>query len=222
MRFETENENHSINKVRKEGGQGNYKIAWDAKGFINQGFIIINASDINSVLLVKDEIREKLNDCENQLFSKNSASVDSINFYYLSFKDMFSNSGFKIEDNPGYYAIYGCTLIDEKIDTVYYAQRNDNILNISVEIEIEQKNYNVSKKKGLFKTVSEYSGYKKVTINRPIKNIKQGAVSYEVKGINMPLPIQVLENGGSFYVWCEENDELKFHSNNTAITISSV
>ena len=222
MRFETENENHSINKVRKEGGQGNYKIAWDAKGFINQGFIIINAADINLVLLSKDEIRKKLIDCENQLSCKNSASVDSINFHYLSFKDMFSNSGFKIEDNPGYYAIYGCTLIDEKIDTVYYAQRNDNILNISVEIEIEQKNYNVSKKKGLFKTVSEYSGYKKVTINRPIKNIKQGAVSYEVKGTNMPLPIQVLENGGSFYVWCEENDELKFHSNNTAITISSV
>lgn len=221
MKFETENGNHSINTVRKVGSQGAYRIDWDAEGFINQGFIIINAADEKSVLLSNDDIKQKLNACESQLMSRKYASIDSINFHYLPFKDKFSDSGFKIEDNPGYYAIYGCTLTDEQIDTVYYAQRNDNVLNISVEIEIEQKKYFVSRKKGLFKTVNEYSGYRIVSIKRPVKNIKQGTVSYEIDGKIMPVPMQVIENGGSFYVLCNENEELKFSSNNTAITISA-
>ncbi len=208
MNFTVEDEKHSISNVK------NFKesnIVWNSTGY--NDFIIFRGKDISDVNLKENQdLQQIISNNEKKLLENSSLDIDGCSIYHVD-KTQKDTGGFDTNGIPGIYAVYGCNLSDDNqfIETVYYNSSYVRIVSVLVTISVSIDNHYIKKGK-LFSRGNKYSRYKKISINKAVKNISNDMVSYLVNGFKGAVPVEVLKNGGDFYVKCDENQEIEILS----------
>lgn len=209
MNFAVEDDKHSISNVK------NFKesnIVWDSTGY--DDFVIVYGKSVSDVSLKENKVlKQAILNSKMNLFENTVSDIDGYYIYHAN-KTQKDTGGFDTNGVPGIYAVYGCKLSDDNqfIETVYYNDSYVRSVSVSVTISVSVNNHNV-KKGGLFSRGSKYSGYKKVSINKAVKNISSNMVSYMVNEFKGNIPVEVLKSGGEFYVKCDENQDVEILSN---------
>ena len=220
MQIVKEDTEHHVDKIKKEGNSGNYRLTWDKKGV--NSFIIISNSKKNGVLINNnDNLCSLLDEISDNLVDNYSLTLGDTTFFYTDFANLMRNGGINIQEKPGYYAVYGCDVEDGIIKTVYVNSEKEKTISISVDIKINTEKVYLEEKKLFKKKERKYSGYQKISILNGIKGISEYSVKYTVCNgkYSFPIPKEVLENGGVFYIRSNENEEIHFTSDDKIRTI---
>lgn len=219
MNFELENDRCFVGDIKREGAAGNYSLKWTYNGL--DLFIIICGHSSESVI-VKDnnELQSIIRGAAESLPVNKIIKNDSVELRFYT-REEYLREGYHLENKPGYYVVYGCTVDENNVlDTVYYSNNDkDRVKNVAVDIQIKQEDFYIAA--GFFGKKSQYSGYKKVSITNGIKGIPRNTIMYGCSDNNytFSVPATVLENGGYFFVLCNQNSSLRFTSSEPGIRV---
>lgn len=223
MNIKNEDANFHVEGLKKEGISGSYRLNWEKRGIDH--FIVVSNPVKEKVILNKNqELNLLFDNIADRIINDFSITLNDTTFFYISFPELRKNGGLEIKEKPGYYAVYGCDVENNCLKAIYFTPGTENIISISVDVKINQENFYIEIKKGFLgigKKESIYSGYKKITVPKGINGISEYSIKYFAnKGKYIySFPKYVLENGGSFFIKANENEDIQFKSNNLGIRI---
>lgn len=215
MIFQKTTNECSIQSVRRTGSAGDHSLTWDSCG-LEEFLVVIGDTEENvriSFDTAASQIKEQLQNNEKQLLKQENITFSNIGVtvYRVSFAQLKKNGGFSANGRPGIYAVYG--FVSNSSESTVYVSEN-NCMRFTVDISIED--VPVTCLKGLLKKKKVYSGYHRVSIKSEIPGLKSGALYYTVaqNAYKYPFPEEIVSNGGSFFVKCAENENLRFGTTN--------
>lgn len=208
---------HNIHSIQKTGVSGRYNINWETIGF--EAFIIMYGEDRSSIALDsslnESRLKEWLEVHCDELFDNEYLTDDSlgVKVYTEDFASFKQNGGFSVSGQPGAYAVYGIIKDSDGVSVYIPA---DNVFYLSVDIAVETAPVYVTK--GFFSKKNVYAGYRRVTVNHGVNGLKRGTVYYTVgeRGCKYPVPTEIINRGGSFFVKCDEASNITFGTTNKA------
>ena len=219
MIIQNSTEDKRVKNVRKTATAGENGITWDSTG-LNDFIVLIG--DSNERVVIKDEFSEVvdyLSSVQAELIEKEAVSIPttSITAYRVSFAQLKQQGGFSANGKPGVYAVYGVDIKNGEM--VLYVQEN-NLLQVAISITINIAPVYSSKRAfGIFKTGEKYSGYKEISILKAVPGVSGNSLYYMVgsKPYKYPFPDDTVKNGGSFYVKCNENENITYSTINKEV-----
>ena len=208
---------HNIYSIQRTGASGHYNINWETIGF--ESFIIIYGEEQREISLDTSPDESKLKkwlEMHCNSLMENECLIDNnlgIKVYIENFATFRQKGGFSVSGQPGAYAIYG--IIEETNNIKIYIPA-DNVFQLSVDINIEDEA--VYMQKGFFNKRDVYAGYHKVTVKDGINGLKNGTVYYTVgdRIFKYPVPMEITNRGGTFFVKCDESSSISFGTTNRA------
>ena len=225
MEIKEYNKDFEVLNIRADNKEEHYSLNWKYSNGKIIDYIVVFGHEFKDVILDNNErLKNELSNNSSLLLKNTVYSFDSIKCYYLNFNQLIINGGFPIPYFPGYYAIYGCNIDEDKIITIYNGDNESNIHEMNVQIEIQQSNYFLERKTGFFRKKEQcYSGYKKIQVNRGLPGIGTNVIKYKCNNIDFlfDIPQSIIEdaNGGIFFIKAAENEIIGFDSNNKRIII---
>ncbi|MGN0180181.1 MAG: hypothetical protein ACI4DY_12235 [Monoglobaceae bacterium] len=222
MKISKENDNRYIQDVRYD--KTNNGLKWKQNGY--DQFVILYSEEKEYILLSDNDTSKKICGVIEQNFDELKQNghfyIDDYGTecFICTFAQL-KKSGLQIDEKPGFYAVYGIEETDGEYEVFVDPNGKNNLRcsEVTLQVDIEQKECFIEKRHIFKKNESVYSGYKQVSVKQGHPEIDNGTLLYKVKKYSFPIPAEIVKNGGSFFVKCDQNERINFSSNNKGIHI---
>lgn len=217
MQFLNVDQEHGVSGVSRTGSSGSYRLSWNSVGL--NAFLVVSGRNMESLLLSPEKgnhLSDLLEEEEYRISSQGSVDFmeEHVEVRVVEFSKMKQQGGFPIPERPRAYAVYGLEYEGEECRI--YIPSGHNTFRFSVEVNLEDMP--VRGEKGLFRKTPYYTGYHRIRLTKEIPDMEEGTVFYTVDSqpFRYPVPAEIMNKGGSFYIRCPENARIDFSSGNNS------
>jgi hypothetical protein len=214
----------SITCVDQKDTNNKFLLNWLSVGY--NEFIILNGPKRTDVLLNTnnpnlDDLILQLQNIKSNLRTACEIVLNTSHLYVyvLTFSELIKYGGLEIQGRPGVYAVYGFCREPNGKWNIYTNSRENNLFYMTVEITIKDSIV-PAEKRGLF---SKYikNEYHKIEINKGYPEVDADLIYYTIESYDFhyPIPEEILQRGGQFFIKSHENEIIRFKSNDASIII---